>query len=119
MKADATKFSWGKLTSTISIDASNRDILKDFKQIDVEKVRLCMNSVFKHRTDVADLPTGNLVAFDIDPAANDAYKPIFYNRVRANMIGLRILGSLDESSQITQVEGKALPVGRCQWKQVL
>ena len=98
MKADATKFSWGKLTSTISIEGSNRDILKDFKHVDVEKVRLRMNPVFKHRTDVAALPTGDLVAFAIDPAVDDADKPIFYSQVRANMIGLRILGSLNESS---------------------
>ena len=72
--------------------------MKDFKYVNVDKVRLCMNPVFKHRTNVADLPTGDLLAFDIDPATDDADKVIFYHRVRANMIALRILGSLDASS---------------------
>ena len=112
MKEDATKFSWGKLTSTVVVGTEEKDILEDFKDISVEKVRLRMNSIFYSRTDTT-LPTlRSLKMFDIDPANNDGDKPIFYARVRANIIGLRILASLTKAS----VSALKLKQGLYLWK---
>ena len=62
-----------------------------------------MNGIFQHKTTPStEVPTADpLVAYDIDPAGEPTDKPIFYQRVRAHMIGLRILGSIDSESMIS------------------
>jgi hypothetical protein len=98
MKDDATKFAWGKLTALITDGDEHRNILRDFRHLTVNKVRLSMNNIFHSRT-TTTLPVGrNPVMFSIDPANNDDDKVIFYKRVRANLIGLRIIGSLTATS---------------------
>lgn len=58
-----------------------------------------MNSIFQSKAAPStDVPTGTLTAFAIDPANEDSDKPIFYHRVRSNMIAYHILGSLDKDS---------------------
>ena len=107
MKEDATKFAWGKLTAsveeTISVPGTGakkvkRDVLRDFKHLTVNKVRIHMNKVFESKTPSTNVPTSSLKMFDIDPANDTDDKDTFYLRVRANMIGLRILASLDKTS---------------------
>ena len=116
MKTDATKFSWGKLIATIeeTVDGTTvkRAILTDFKDLKVEKVRVHMNKVFESKTPSTTVPTGSLKMFEIDPAANDDDKKTFYLRVRANMIGLRILGSLDKASLKTLKTKENLTFGK-------
>ena len=99
MKQDATQFSWGILTSQITNGSEKSDILRDFKSLSVEKVRTFTNNIFHHRTDT-DLPTtsNNPTMFDIEPATVPDDKIIFYQRVRANIIGLRIINSLSKPS---------------------
>ena len=66
-----------------------------FNLIDLEMVRNHMSDTFSHR-DGRTIPDGYTAmrAFAIDPVANAADRLVFYRRVRANMIGERILGSL-------------------------
>lgn len=92
------------MNSNISFSTSltdgneHRNILRDFRHLTVDKVRLHMNNVFHSRTSTT-LPTGqNPIMFTIDPANNNDDKVIFYKRVRANLIGLRIIGSLTPSA---------------------
>ena len=109
MRDDAAKFCWGKLTRITrgtGTAAVTLDILEDFRHLDLDKVRLHMNGVFHQDPQVLatagttpSIPTGaNPTMFDIDPASDNNHKKIFYNRVRANMIGLRLLASLDKSA---------------------
>ena len=100
MRDDAASFGWGSLIDTVG--ASNLHILQDFKEVNLEKVRLHMNTIFHKREadpDATTLPGLILpLAFDINPASTATDVPIFYQRQRANMIGLRILRSLSDSS---------------------
>jgi hypothetical protein len=95
---DATTFGWSMLTA--SVGANNHNILNDFQNVNLEKVRLMMNPIFldKDVTNVT-LP-GDILPhmFNIDPANEPTDVPIFYSRVRAHMIGCRILNSLDKPS---------------------
>jgi hypothetical protein len=99
MKQDATQYSWGILTSQITDGTVKSDILRDFKSLTVDKVRTFTNNIFHHRTST-DLPTTptNPTMFDIDPATIPEDRKIFYQRVRANIIGLRIINSLSKTS---------------------
>ena len=100
MKSDAAKFGWNKLTSTIEVGGDKYDILKDFRHLSVEKVRVAMNWVYEDRDAPSPVvPVGDLVMYDIDPANENQDRPVFYARVRANIIGLRLLGSLNKSSR--------------------
>ena len=96
MRDDADAFGWGILTAQIG--TSKHDMLNDFKDVNITKVRQAMNPIFHHRTD-PDLPGDVLPKiFDISPTTVPADAKIFYQRVRANMIGTRIIKSLDKSS---------------------
>lgn len=101
MKKDATAFSWGLLTSQIehaSFAGEKKNILVNFADLDVQKVRAHMASTFYHKTDpIPDGYTANIM-FDIDPGAHEADKKYFYDRVRANMIGHRIVNSLTKKA---------------------
>jgi hypothetical protein len=98
MRDDATKFGWGMLISNIG--SNNLQILHDFKDVKLNEVRGEMNAIFHKRNDKTTLPPNdkNPNMFAIDPATNDSDKIIFYQRVRANMIGQRIYNSLDSTS---------------------
>ena len=97
MRDDATKFGWGMLISNIG--DNNHQILHDFKDINIKMVRLSMNPIFFDRTNTTTLPSEKKPnMFDIDPATEPRDKAIFFQRVRANMIGQRIYNSLDTTS---------------------
>jgi hypothetical protein len=97
MRDDATKFGWGMLISNIGPD--NLQILHDFKGITLKMVRLSMNPIFYSRTNNTTVPPEKKPdMFDIDPSTQPLDKIIFFNRVRANMIGQRIYNSLDSTS---------------------
>jgi hypothetical protein len=97
MRDDATKFGWGMLISNIG--DNNHQILHDFKDINLKMVRLSMNPIFFDRTNTTTLPPEKKPnMFDIDPATVPGDKAIFFQRVRANMIGQRIYNSLDKIS---------------------
>jgi hypothetical protein len=98
MRDNATQFCWGILTAKITVDSTSKNILHDFRDINVDKVQTSMNRVF-HKKDSDDLPTGkNPIMFTIDPSTNNDNKQIFYKCVYANLIGLRIIKSLDKTS---------------------
>lgn len=103
MKQDATKFAWGKLTATVTVGSTARNILGDYKHLTVDIVRIHMNRVFESKAAPSTtVPTTDpLVAFAIDPANENTDKPIFYQRIRAHMIGLRILASIDDLSLVS------------------
>jgi hypothetical protein len=100
MRDDAADFGWGILISNVLVDGNKKQILENFNDLDVEKVRKFMNPTFFHRTDTNLPPTKNKPPmFTIDPINNEDDRKIFYNRVRANMIGMRIFNSLSEESK--------------------
>jgi hypothetical protein len=97
MRDDATKFGWGMLISNIGPD--NLQILHDFKDVNLKMVRLSMNSIFYDRTNTTTLPPEKKPnMFSINPSSETTDKIIFFQRVRANMIGQRIYNSLDSTS---------------------
>jgi hypothetical protein len=98
MRDDATKYGWGMLISNIG--NNNLQILHDFKDIKLKDVREEMNPIFHLKDDKTTLPPNdkNPNMFSIDPATDETDKVIFYQRVRANMIGQRIYNSLDTTS---------------------
>ena len=107
MRQDATAFSWGILTSKIehaSFGGDTKNVLVDFTDLDVDKVRSHMGKIFFHATDpIPSNYTANTM-FSIDcNAADNTIKTdsrqIFYKRVRANMIGRRIIGSLTKTAK--------------------
>ena len=62
-------------------------------------VRLSMNPIFYDRTNTTTLPLEKKPnMFNIDPSSEPGDKIIFFQRVRANMIGQRIYNSLDSTS---------------------
>lgn len=99
---DAASFGWGSLIGSVQVGSDSKHILQDFKVIKLSHVRSRMNTIFHKRAtdpDATTLPGPTLPkAFDIDPSNQQADISIFHDRQRANMIGLRILRSLNDSS---------------------
>lgn len=105
MKDDANAYCWGILTASIEIDGEKYDILKDFPKLNVESVRKSMGKTFYSKSDeIPTVYTQNRM-FDIDPADDEEDRKVFHDRVRANMIGQRILGSLNRNS-LKQLKSK-------------
>ena len=100
LRDDSAAFAWSILIG--GIGPSNCHILQDFKALDLKAVRLHMTPIFFDRTTTPAVlpPAGQPLpkAFAIDPANNAADKVVFYQRQRANMIGLRLHGSLNAAS---------------------
>ncbi len=109
MKQDAAQFSWGTLTSQIN-DGTNdlKDLIRDARVLTLDHVRGTMKTVFQtpNAGDALSTTHNNPTMFDIDPANNANDRPVFYKRVRANMIGLRIYNSLAKSS-LTELKLKS------------
>jgi hypothetical protein len=100
MRDDAADFGWGTLISNIDINGEKKNILENFTDLDVDKVRISMNPVFFDRSSQNLPPTKNKPKmFAIDPVNTETDRPIFYARVRANMIGMRIFNSLNDESK--------------------
>ena len=100
MRDDAADFGWGTLISNIEINGEKKNILENFTDLDVDKVRISMNPVFFHPSSKELPPTKNKPKmFAIDPVTKESDRPIFYSRVRANMIGMRIFNSLSDESK--------------------
>jgi hypothetical protein len=100
MRVDSAQFGWGVLIANIKIGNATKSILDDFHDLNIDKVRTSMNPIFFHRTSTVLPPKQNKPpAFTIHPDTNQADKKVFYNRVRANMIGMRIYNSIDDESQ--------------------
>jgi hypothetical protein len=100
MRDDSADFGWGILISNIKVNGVKKQILENFTDLDVDKVRISMNPIFFHRTSTDLPPTKNKPKmFSIDPVNNEQDRPIFYSRVRANMIGMRIFNSLSDESK--------------------
>jgi hypothetical protein len=100
MRDDAADFGWGTLISNIIVNGVKKNILENFNDLDIDKVRLSMNPIFYHRTSTELPPTKNKPKmFAIDPLNNEEDRSIFYARVRANMIGMRIFNSLSDESK--------------------
>ena len=99
MKEDSQRFGWGLLIDTVSDGTDLLSMTSDFELINLEMVRNHMSETFYDRNGLV-IPDGYTAmrAFAIDPDADVNDIPIFYNRVRANMIGQRIYGSLNEAS---------------------
>ena len=109
MKQDAAQFSWGTLTSQINDGTQVRkDLIRDVRMLTLDHVRGTMKTIFQTPTAADPLSTthNNPTMFAIDPANTANDRPIFYNRVRANMIGLRIYNSLAKSS-LTELKLKS------------
>ena len=96
MRDDSTKFSWGTLISNIG--PNKKQILHDFKDLNLNVVFKTMNSILFHHTNTNLPPMKNLDMFAIDPDTDPADKLIFFKRVRANMIRQRIYNSLSPTS---------------------
>jgi hypothetical protein len=100
MRDDSADFGWGILISNVLVDGAKKQILENFNDLDVDKVRKFMNPVFFSRTDTNLPPSKNKPSmFEIDPINDEDDRKIFYARVRANMIGMRIFNSLSEESK--------------------
>ena len=97
MEKDAGTFAWGNITSNIRINAAGDtlNLLKDYQTLTLDQVRRSNRNTFseQHAAYNDDLQP-NAVVFNIDPANVPGDHQIFHARVRINMIGLRIIGSL-------------------------
>ena len=97
MEKDAGTFAWGNITSNIGINAAGDtlNLLKDYQTLTLDQVRRSNRNTFseQHAAYNDDLQP-NAVVFNIDPANVPGDHQIFHARVRINMIGLRIIGSL-------------------------
>ena len=98
MKADSVRFGWGLLIDIIPYGQQSLSILKDFDDLDVKDVREYTGTFFYDPVNV--IPEGHTenIAFNINPSTSGAHRTVFFNRVRANMIGERLLGSLDKNA---------------------
>jgi hypothetical protein len=98
MKADSVRFGWGLLIDVIPFGEQRLSILQDFDDLDVDGVREYTSPIFYDPTD--PIPNGYTtnLCFDINPSTSATDRKVFFNRVRANMIGSRILGSLDKNA---------------------
>ena len=99
MKEDSQSFGWGLLIDTINDGTDLLSMLSDFDRITMEMVRNHMSDTF-YDEDGEVIPDDYMAmeAFAIDPANNEDHRAIFFRRVRANMIGQRILGSLNKQA---------------------
>jgi hypothetical protein len=102
MKEDSRNFGWGLLIDTVTDGVDLLSITSDFEVLNLEMVRNHMSDTF-YDDGGALIPEGytDMNAFAIDPAADPTDRPVFFNRVRANMIGQRILGSLNKHAIAT------------------
>jgi hypothetical protein len=85
MRVNTAKFGWGKLTSNIDVgDGVTKNILEDFEDLDLEKVRLAVNPIFYNK-DVTNTTLPSLInkpkMFSISPETNDEDKVIFFKQV--------------------------------------
>lgn len=98
MEKDAGEYAWGNIISNIRSDAAGNtlDLLSDYQQLTLDQIRRSNRPIFQDRAALyGDALVDNQTAFEIDPAADAVTDlPIFHSRVRINMIGLRIIGSL-------------------------
>ena len=96
MRDDSAKFGWGTLIANIGPD--KKQILHDFKDLNLTIVRTAMNPIFFSRTNTDLPPSSKPNIFAIDPSTNADDKIIFFKQVQANMIGQRLYNSLNSTS---------------------
>lgn len=103
MTDDAKNFSWGSLVHrVVEKDGQRRSILRDIRKLSLEAVKLQAMRIWNDSTatQASTLPT-EFTTTEIDPAADETDRPIFYERTRSTMIAKRILGSISTSSRKT------------------
>jgi hypothetical protein len=100
LKAYSASFGWGPIVNKISVtmkDGSSKDcnIFRDHKHIKLDDVRISTCPIF-YDAAKSEVPPADcdMIMFDITPATDANHKKIFYQRVRAGLIGLKIINSL-------------------------
>jgi len=97
MRTDSSQFAWGSLISKIKTDDSGttKDMLKDWQEIKLDDVLRQSRPIFQNRNaNWTDALNDSRSTFAIDPATRVTDKKVYFQRVRSNMIGRRILNSL-------------------------
>ena len=120
-RAHATTYGWGPLINKIPITVNgvqlDKKILRDHKHIKVDDVRRATSGIFYQQHVLTgmnqvlpSIPPSNhsMNMFHINPATDPNHRVIFYNRVRANMIGLKIVNSLTAAALQNLESDKAL-----------
>ena len=97
---DARDFGWGPLVGSIRIDAAGttRSILVSAREITLEDVQKAARNTWDQTTAYPVALALPFAVRDIDPAAHNAQRPQFHNRVKSAMIAKRIEASLDKNS---------------------
>ena len=111
MKGDCQRFGWGSQVNRIEVtqdDGTTRhcSILSDFTELNATIVRQASLSRYLRAQDAnrhitaGTFPTP-MRSRALDPANRAADRTLFYEQVRANMIGQRIMGSLTAKAKKT------------------